>query len=89
MKTILIVFVTCWILYKSGLIKKLLTACEIKDADQVAETDTTAPPSRQELQADVTYILESKGLSTDNIKYMSNRILNDIISEYLNDRSQV
>ena len=86
-KTIIIVIISCWILYKSGAVRKLLTAFKLKDCDQVADVGPTSPPvNRQQLQAHAIYILESRGLSTDYVKYMSNRLLAEIIEEYYTSR---
>ena len=84
MKTILYIIVACYLLKRSGLIKRFLN--RLKLPEETATPEVYQEPTRQELQADVIYILESKGLTTDNVKYMSNRILTEIIQDYYESR---
>ena len=86
MKTVIYITIACLLLKRSGLMKRFLDRLKLPEAPEANQEPT--PPTRQQLQANAIYILESQGLTTEGVKYMSNRILNDIISEYLNDRSQ-
>lgn len=87
MNAIIIIIGCCWILYKTGAAGRFLEKLKIKpDAPADPVETTTAPPDRQQLQADAIYILESRGLSTDYVKYMSNRLLAEIIEEYYTSR---
>lgn len=90
MKTIIYITIACFFLKWSGLMKKFLDrlklpeAPEDPEAAEAPEVDET--PTRPQLEAHAIYILESRGLSTDYVKYMSNRLLAEIIEEYYTSR---
>lgn len=87
MNTIIIIIGCCWILYKSGAVGRFLEKLKTKpDAPADPVETTTAPPDRRQLEADALYILQARGLDTNNIKYMSNNILNEIINDYITGR---
>lgn len=82
MKTIIIIMFCCWIIYKTGAAGRFLELFKIRSG---APPDTAAqetPPTRQQLEAHAIYILESRGLSTNNVKYMTDKLLIEIIQEY-------
>lgn len=85
MKTIIIIMFCCWIIYKTGAAGRFLDLFKM-EADAPPEPPKPETPNRKQLQADAAYILESRGLSTEYIKYMSNNILNEIIQEYYSSR---
>lgn len=83
MKTVIYITVACCFLKWFGIMKKFLDRLKLPEEPEKLEP---TPPTRQQLQADVIYILESKGLTTENVKYMSNRILTEIIQDYFEGR---
>lgn len=90
MKTVIYITIACFFLKWSGLMKKFLDrlklpeAPEDPEAAEAPEVDET--PTRPQLEADAIYILESQGLTTKGVKYMSNRILQEIIQDYFEGR---
>lgn len=84
MKTIIYITIACFFLKWSGLMKKFLDRLKLPEAPEDPEVDET--PTRPQLEAHAIYILESRGLSTDYVKYMSNRLLAEIIEEYYTSR---
>lgn len=84
MKTIIYITIACFFLKWSGLMKKFLDRLKLPEAAEAPEVDET--PTRPQLEAHAIYILESRGLSTDYVKYMSNRLLVEIIQEYYASR---
>lgn len=86
MKTIIIIMVCCWIFYKTGAAGRFLELFKIRSGAPPDTATQETPPTRPQLEAHAIYILESRGLSTDYVKYMSNRLLVEIIQEYYASR---
>lgn len=87
MNAIIIIIVCCWIFYKTGAAGRFLDLFKMEPGAQLDPVEPkTPPPTRKQLEADAIYILESRGLSTENIKYMSNNILYEIIQEHFTSR---
>lgn len=87
MKTVIYITIACFFLKWSGLMKKFLDRLKLpKDPEAAEAPEVDETPTRPQLEADAIYILESRGLSTDYVKYMSNRLLAEIIEEYYTSR---
>lgn len=84
MKTVIYITIVCFFLKWSGLMKRFLDRLKLPEAAEAPEVDET--PTRPQLEADAIYILESQGLTTKGVKYMSNRILQEIIQDYFEGR---
>jgi hypothetical protein len=84
MKILFIAGAAAFLLYKSHIAARLLKLFELPEDPEAPEVDET--PTRPQLEAHAIYILESRGLSTDYVKYMSNRLLAEIIEEYYTSR---
>lgn len=84
MKILFIAGAAAFLLYKSHIAARLLKLFELPEDPETPEVDET--PTRPQLEADAIYILESQGLTTKGVKYMSNRILQEIIQDYFEGR---
>ena len=80
MKTILLVVAACWILYKSGTVKRFLNGLQI-DSKQAP---TPPPENRAKWENEARYILAKQGLiNPDTVKYMGDEMLIHIVRDYL------
>lgn len=84
---ILIIAGAALLLYKTHITARLLERLRLpEDPEDPEAPEVDETPTRPQLEAHAIYILESRGLSTDYIKYMSNRLLAEIIEEYYTSR---
>ena len=86
MKTVIYITIACFFLKWSGLMKKFLDRLKLPEAPEDPEAAEAPEVTRPQLQADAIYILESQGLTTEGVKYMSNRMLQKIINDYFEGR---
>lgn len=87
MKILYLIIAGGFVLYKTHITARLLEVLRLPEDPEAAEApEVDEAPTRPQLEAHAIYILESRGLSTDYIKYMSNRLLVEIIEEHYNSR---
>ena len=83
---LLLVLILCIVLYKTGSMNKLLTACELSDSPEyIEELNELAEPEegRQKWETEAAYILKRQGMDPDTVQYMGDEMLMNIIREYL------
>lgn len=86
---ILIIIITCLILYKSGLIARLLDSFRLEAEPVTATTAAEAPPQkgitdRKQLEMQARYILTCQGYDhPETVAYMGDELLIHIIRDYL------
>ena len=87
MKILYLIIAGGFILYKTHITARLLEVLRLPEDPEAAEApEVDETPTRPQLEADAIYILESQGLTTKGVKYMSNRILQEIIQDYFEGR---
>jgi hypothetical protein len=87
MKILYLIIAGGFILYKTHITARLLEALRLPEDPEAAEApEVDETPTRPQLEAHAIYILESRGLSTDYVKYMSNRLLAEIIEGHYTSR---
>lgn len=85
---ILIIFITCLILYKSGLIARLLDSFRLEAEPATATTAAEALPQkeitdREKLERQAHYILTAQDYEyPETVAYMSETMLIQIINNY-------
>lgn len=84
---ILIILITCLVLYKSGLIARLLDSFRL-EAEPATVTTAEAPPQneitdREKLEKQAHYILTAQGYDyPETVQYMSETMLIQIINQF-------
>lgn len=78
------VIIASFILYKCGVVRLALEKFRLADNEgyEIQEQHEEIEDTREILEQKVISIMEQRGLGTSSIKYMSNRIMREIISEY-------
>lgn len=84
----LIIIITCLILYKSGLIARLLDSFRLEAEPATVTTAAEAPPQkeitdREQLEIQARYILTYQGYDhPETVEYMGDTMLLQIINNY-------
>ena len=87
MKVIILITCCCYLLYKSGSMKKLLRGFEI-EPDPIPEPQHPPEPQegRQKWAVEAAYILKQQGQNPETVKYMGDEMLIAIRRDYLRSK---
>lgn len=92
MKGLIIILVFILIFYKVGGIKKTLELVTIPEIPPTAakhqETEKREISHRERLEIDARYVIIRQGQNPDTVKYMSDGLLQAIITDYKNTINQ-
>lgn len=79
--TIIIITLTCFILYKSGTVRRFLNKCKMSGQP---EPYREPPENREKWEKEAYYILAKQGLvNPETVKYMGDEMLIHIVRDYL------
>ena len=79
---ILLVTITCFILYRAGAFKRFLAALKTAP-DDTPKTYQDPPDGREKWENEARYILARQGQNPDTVPLMGNELLKRIIRDYL------
>lgn len=81
---LLLVILTCFILYKSGAVGGFLKSCKVQEEPTPEPAPVEPEEGRQKWENEARYILTIQGRTNpDTVKYMGDEMLKRIVRDYL------